>query len=192
MKYLPADNSKKLQDPQRRSFIKLGVCTIAAAMSPLPVFAGFGNRLPDERRLRFYNLHTEEHLHICYCRNGVYDRRALKAVYRILRDHRTHEIHRIETRLLDLLHTLSVQSGSNRFHVISGYRSPATNSMLRKDDLQVASQSLHTFGKAVDIRMPALDTRALYRAAVELKSGGAGYYPDRNFVHVDVGRVRCW
>ena len=110
----------------------------------------------------------------------------------ILRDHRTGKIHPIEPRLLDLLHALSMKTGSNRFHVISGYRSPATNSMLRKDGRKVASKSLHTVGKAVDIRMPDFPTDALYRTAVDLKGGGAGHYPGRNFVHVDVGRVRYW
>lgn len=178
---------------QRRSLIKMGVYTVAAtALSPLPVFAGFRHLLQEERKLRFYNLHTDERLQICYCRNGLYDRRALKAVDHILRDHRSGRIHPIEPRLLDLLHALSLKTGSNIFHVISGYRTPATNSMLRQDGRMVASKSLHTLGKAVDIRMPRFDTKALYRVAVDLKGGGAGHYPGRNFVHVDVGRVRYW
>ena len=190
---LPADNSNHHRRLRRRCFLKVGVFTFAAAFTPLSVCAGAADLLADKkRRLRLYNLHTEERLQICYWKNGAYDRQALKAIDHILRDHRSGEIHSIDPRLLDLLHAISVKTGSCRFHVISGYRSPATNSMLRKDDLQVASQSMHTLGKAVDIQMPDFDSRQLYREAVDLKSGGAGYYPDRNFVHVDVGPVRCW
>ena len=188
-----ADNWNDHRLHQRRAFIKMGVCTIAAAtLSPLPVFAGIRQLLQDERQLSFYNLHTNERLSVCYCRNGVYDDQALKSINYILRDHRNNQIHPIDRRLLDLLHAVSNKTGSNRFHVISGYRSPATNAMLRKDGRKVASKSLHTLGLAVDIRMPDAGTKQLYQVAIDLKGGGAGYYPGRNFVHVDVGRVRHW
>jgi uncharacterized protein YcbK (DUF882 family) len=176
----------------RRCFLKMSAAAVATALSPVPVFAGFKQLLQDERRLHFYNLHTDERLQVCYCRNGKYDRRALKAVDHILRDHRTDKVHPIEPRLLDLLHAIAVKTGSNRFHVISGYRSPTTNAMLRKDGRKVASRSYHTRGKAIDIRMPDADTRTLYRVTVDLKGGGAGHYAGRNFVHVDVGPVRYW
>ena len=170
----------------------MGVYAVAAVLTPLPAFAGIKRLLRDDRQLSFYNLHTDERLKVCYCRNGIYDKQALKSVNHILRDHRNDAVHPIDRRLLDLLHAVSVKTGSDRFHVISGYRSPVTNSMLRKDGRNVASRSLHTKGLAVDIRMPAIDTQQLYRVAVALKGGGAGYYPGRNFVHVDVGRVRYW
>ena len=176
---------------QRRSFIKMGIYTIAAALSPLPVFAGV-KQLPDVRKLRFYNLHTDERLSVCYRRNGTYDSEALKAVNYILRDHRCGEIQDIDRKLLDFLHAISVNVGSDRFHVISGYRSPTTNAALRRNGRKVASRSLHTRGKAVDIRMPAVDTQSLQKVALYLKTGGVGYYPGRKFVHVDVGPVRSW
>ena len=187
-----ADKPNQPQDFERRSFIKLSAGILAAVFTPQAVFARARNLLHDERQLSLYNLHTDERLNVCYCRNGVYDQKALQTIDRILRDHRTGEVHPIEPRLLDLLHALSVKTGSNRFHIISGYRSPATNSMLRKDGRKVASRSLHTRGMAVDIRMPDLDTELLYEFAVDLERGGAGHYPGRNFVHVDVGRVRSW
>jgi uncharacterized protein YcbK (DUF882 family) len=189
----PAKKLNHRRKLQRRSFIKLGVFSIAATtLSPLPVLAGVKRLLQDTRELAFYNLHTEERLNVCYCRKGIYDPEALKAVNYILRDHRSGEIHTIDRRLLDLLHTIANQIGSPRFHVISGYRSPVTNSMLRQDGREVASRSLHTLGQAIDIRMPDADTQALYQVAVDLKGGGVGHYPGRNFVHVDVGRVRYW
>lgn len=178
---------------QRRSFIKLSVCAIATTtLSPLPAFAAIKKLLQDDRQLSLYNLHTNERLSVSYCRNGVYDIQALESINYILRDHRNNQIHPIDQRLLDLLHAVSIETGSDRFHVISGYRSPATNAMLRKDGRKVASRSLHTRGLAVDIRMPETRTKTLYQVAIGLKGGGAGYYPGRNFVHVDVGRVRHW
>ncbi len=186
------DRSKELINPRRRSFIKLSMGLVAAALTPLPALARARNLLDDERQLHLYNLHTDERLNVLYCRNGTYDPTALKAIDHILRDHRTGEVRAIKPRLLDMLHGLSLKSGSNRFHIISGYRSPATNSMLRKDGRKVASRSLHTRGMAVDIRMPDLDTALLYQVAIDMQSGGAGHYPGRNFVHVDVGPVRYW
>ena len=189
----PADHRTYQRGLRRRSFLKMGFSAFAATtLSPLPVWAGFKQLQPDVRRLSFYNLHTDDRLDVCYCRNGRYDEKALQSIDYILRDHRNGQVHPIDLRLIDLLHMVSLKTGSRRFHVISGYRSPATNSMLRQDGRKVASRSLHLRGQAVDIRMPAADTRHLYQVAVDLKRGGAGYYPGRNFVHVDVGRVRYW
>jgi uncharacterized protein YcbK (DUF882 family) len=56
----------------------------------------------------------------------------------------------------------------------------------------VAAQSLHLLGQAIDIRVPGLELKDLYKAAVELRGGGVGIYTGSNFVHVDVGRVRTW
>ncbi len=78
------------------------------------------------------------------------------------------------------------------FHVISGYRSPQTNAALRATSGGVAENSLHLLGKAIDIRLPGLKLRDLYKAAVDLRAGGVGIYPASDFVHVDVGRVRTW
>jgi uncharacterized protein YcbK (DUF882 family) len=81
---------------------------------------------------------------------------------------------------------------SRAFQVISGYRSPATNSMLNKQTSGVAKRSYHMQGKAIDVRMSGFDTRELHKAALSLKAGGVGYYSSSNFVHLDVGRVRYW
>jgi uncharacterized protein YcbK (DUF882 family) len=95
--------------------------------------------------------------------------------------------------LLDLLHALSLKTKLREpFHVISGYRSPATNSRLRKKGNGVASKSLHVQGKAIDIRIPRYSTRQLRNVARKMKAGGVGYYPKSDFVHVDTGRVRYW
>ncbi len=78
------------------------------------------------------------------------------------------------------------------FHVISGYRSPTTNAALREQGRGVASGSLHIVGKAIDIRVPGVALTVVRGSALALGAGGVGYYPRSDFVHVDVGRVRCW
>ena len=118
---------------------------------------------------------------------------ALADIDHILRDHRTGEVKAIDTRLLDLAHAVGESLRDHGpFHVISGYRSPKTNALLRAGGNGVAGKSLHLQGKALDIRLPGTDLPVLHRAAVDLKGGGVGYYPGPNFVHIDVGRVRYW
>jgi uncharacterized protein YcbK (DUF882 family) len=134
-------------DLRRRKFLKLTFWGAAAALCPLPAFAGVRSLLKPTRQLVFFNLHTDERLKICYCRHNAFDSQALKKINYILRDHRSGDIHVIDTNLLDLLHAVSLQIQSNVFHVISGYRSPATNARLRRNGNGVASGSLHMQGK---------------------------------------------
>ena len=118
---------------------------------------------------------------------------ALADINNILRDHRTGEVRSIDTRLLDLLDAICKRLQSHQpFHIISGYRSAATNALLRKRGKGVARRSLHLEGKAVDIRLPGCDLSLLCHAAMSLKQGGVGYYRRSKFVHIDVGRVRYW
>lgn len=146
-----------------------------------------------ERWLGFYNLHTGEYLTSTYWVEGRYLPGALSEINFILRDFRTGEIKEIDVKLLDLLHALQAGMDSGEaFDVISGYRSPATNEMLYSQGAGVAKNSLHLQGKAVDISLPGRSLSSLRQAAIALKGGGVGYYPDSGFVHVDVGRVRTW
>jgi uncharacterized protein YcbK (DUF882 family) len=145
------------------------------------------------RTLRFNHTHTGERLTVAYFQDGVYDPEALRTVNHFLRDFRTNDIHDIDAGLLDLLHTLAVVTETGRpFDVISAYRSPRTNAMLRQHSEGVAAGSLHMRGQAIDIRLDDVALPALRAAALDLKGGGVGYYPASNFVHVDVGRVRFW
>ena len=128
-----------------------------------------------------------------YFESGRYLDDALGEVNRLLRDHRSGAVYAMDTSLLDLLH--AVQRRCERdgpFEVISGYRSPATNEMLRRNSSGVAKRSLHMQGRAIDVRISGLDTGKLRRAAMELSAGGVGYYPKSAFVHLDTGRVRAW
>ncbi|HSN31208.1 MAG TPA: DUF882 domain-containing protein, partial [Ideonella sp.] len=118
---------------------------------------------------------------------------ALAAVDRLLRDFRSGEVAAIDPALLDLLHALAMTTGAQGpFEVISGFRSPATNEMLRHRSSGVASGSLHMLGQAIDIRVAGVPLAGLRNAALSLRAGGVGFYPASDFVHVDTGRVRAW
>jgi uncharacterized protein YcbK (DUF882 family) len=154
-------------------------------------------RLGDQpRRAKFHNLHTDEKLDAVYWENGSYVPDALHAVNHVLRDFRTGDVHMMDPGLLDLLTALSAKTESNSpFYVISGYRSPQTNAMLRNEGGQgtgVAKKSLHLQGQAIDIRLADVQLSHLHNAALSLGRGGVGYYPTSDFVHVDVGAVRRW
>jgi len=145
------------------------------------------------RSLAFTHLHTGERLAVEYFSKGAYLPDALRAVDQLLRDFRTDEVHEIDPGLLDLLHGLTGATASRRpYEVISGYRSPATNQMLRRRSEGVAAGSLHMVGQAIDIRLEDVPLARLRKAALALRGGGVGYYPAPNFVHVDTGRVRAW
>jgi uncharacterized protein YcbK (DUF882 family) len=145
------------------------------------------------RALGFHSLHTGESLDLVYWRAGHYLPEALSAIDYHLRDFRTGDVHIIDVRLLDLLHALSgVLPNHAPLHVISGYRSPATNAMLAARSRRVAKKSYHMYGMAIDVRVPGCPLEHLRSAALELGGGGVGYYPRDNFVHLDVGPVRAW
>ena len=145
------------------------------------------------RALTFHHTHTGENLAAEYFCRGAYVPDALAAINRHLRDFRTGDEHAIDPALLDLLHRLAAVTETTRpFQVISGYRSPKTNHMLRDKSTGVAASSLHMVGKAIDIRLPDVPLARLRAAAIELRAGGVGYYPESDFVHVDTGRIRTW
>lgn len=146
-----------------------------------------------DRELSFYNTHTGEKLSATFWSDGQYLDDGLEQINWILRDHRAGIANPIDPKLLDLLHRLQQNvEHDGEFHVISGYRSPATNDMLNKSSSGVARRSYHMQGKAIDIRLPGFDSSKLHKAAVSLKGGGVGYYANSNFIHLDVGRVRYW
>jgi uncharacterized protein YcbK (DUF882 family) len=174
----------------RREFLRIG----AGATATLIVRAGFAKpNAPLERSLGFYNTHTDEVLKTVYWVEGKYQPDGLREINRILRDHRTGEVHSMDERLLDLLYLLQTKTGrKDKFHIISGYRSPASNAKMHARSAGVAKRSYHMQGKAVDIRLPGYDLKKLHQAALALKAGGVGCYPSSNFIHVDVGPVRSW
>lgn len=177
----------------RRRFLQLGALLAAGLVLPPSLQAVPRPDERGERHLKFFNTHTQERLEVCYLRDGHYHSEAIEAVNNILRDHRTNEVHPIDLRLLDLLHTIRTKAGQDScLHIISGYRSPATNTELRRRNRGVAKRSLHMLGHAVDIRIPGVRTTKLRKIAMGLNQGGVGYYRKSDFVHVDIGPVRVW
>lgn len=151
-----------------------------------------------ERRLAFRNVHTNERVDARYYGADGYDREGLAEINHGLRDWRTGTIHPIDHDLLNLLtrvrDTLGLSEGTP-FDLISGYRSPATNAMLREEGgahTGVASRSQHLIGKATDVRLSGVPLAKLRLAALHLQGGGVGYYPRDGFVHIDSGPVRMW
>lgn len=145
------------------------------------------------RELTLLNLHTGERVRAPYWERGRYQRDVLAAFDQVLRDHRTDEVHDIDPRLFDALHALGRRLGDrDTFHVISGYRSPKSNALLRQAGTGVAKKSYHMRGMAIDVRVPQADLDRVHRAARSLKAGGVGKYTKSNFVHMDVGPVRYW
>lgn len=169
------------------------VATLASAAPVLVMPQLMHAAAAEPRVLSFEHLHTGERLGVEYFRGGRYLPDALGSVNHLLRDFRTGDEHAIDERLLDLLHDLSAVTESRRpFQVISGYRSPATNQMLRQHSEGVASHSLHMQGQAIDIRLADVPLPKVRAAALSIHRGGVGFYPASNFVHVDTGRVRTW
>jgi len=144
------------------------------------------------RALSFSNLHTGERLRVTYREGDAYVPDALASLDHLLRDHRTGEVHPIDPGLFDVLSDVRDATGGGTFEVISGFRSDATNHMLREHSHGVAEKSLHLVGRAIDVRLCGVETARLRRAALALRRGGVGFYPDLDFVHLDTGRVRFW
>jgi uncharacterized protein YcbK (DUF882 family) len=130
---------------------------------------------------------------VIYHEDGLYLPDAMAAANQVLRDHRSDEIAQMDPALLDFLHAAQTRLGSTgTFEIISAYRSPATNEMLRQRGGGVARRSLHLQAKAIDVRLTDAATKDLRQVGLDLQRGGVGYYSKSNFVHLDTGRVRWW
>lgn len=174
----------------RRRFLQVSG-GLAAGLLVAPAHAALGPS--GRRKLSLHNLHTGERLTRTYWAEGEYLDGPLSDIDHLLRDHRTDDVHPIDPQLLDVLHRLQARIGSRKpFEIISGYRSPKTNAMLRGNSKGVAKKSLHMQGRAIDVRLPGHQLSKLRQAALSLQAGGVGYYPKSNFLHVDTGRVRHW
>lgn len=145
------------------------------------------------RTLNLYNVHTGEKVNQPYWADGRYVPETMRAITRLLRDHRAGLTHRIDPRLIELMHAIQGRLGRARpLEIVSGYRSPQTNEMLRNAGYGVAENSFHLSGQAVDIRVPGYRVSQISRIALALRRGGVGTYGRSNFLHVDVGPFRTW
>ncbi len=190
---------KRLENPgalqaSRRTFLKAGLVTTIGMALPATSFARLITSTTSEKSLSLYNTHTgESRNNVVFWADGRYVPENLREINHLLRDHRTGDVQKIDPELFDLLHTVNqLLCASAPFHIISGYRSRATNSSLRQNSKGVAKRSFHTLGQAIDIRVPGCDIRNIREAALNLSRGGVGYYPESDFVHLDTGPVRSW
>ena len=144
--------------------------------------------------LLLYNTHTTERIDIVYRRGEAYIPEALVKLDFFLRDHRTGDVRHFDPRLYDILSDLTASVGrpGGEIDIVCGYRTSSTNESLRAHTTGVARNSLHIQAEAIDLRMPGIDTLKLRKAALALARGGVGYYPNSDFIHLDVGRVRQW
>ena len=146
-----------------------------------------------ERRIAFTNIHTGERFDDVYRVGDHYLPGAIAKINHVLRDHRNDKVFPMAPGVIDLIYMIRRKAGVNHdFDIISGYRSPETNRMLRRASTGVAKNSLHMSGQAIDLKLPGLDLYDLRKIAIDLHVGGVGYYPDSGFVHVDIGEVRTW
>ncbi len=174
----------------RRTFLQLSA---SAALTMLVPPTALAVSRSEHRTLSFLHVHTGETLTTCYRVNGKLINRALVRISTIMRDHRTGEIKPVDPNLLDLLHCIVQEiTPPSPINIISGYRSPQTNAALRRATSGVAKNSLHMEGRAIDIRIPGYSTQMICQLAVGLQTGGVGYYPASDFVHLDTGPVKFW
>ncbi len=187
----PADSTPC---PHRRRLLKgmAGVATLAAMPDMAHALSRSGS---SARALAFKHMHTGEQLSLVYRIGDSYVPEGLSRLARLMRDFRTGDVHPIDPALLDTLWQVQANlRTSSPFDIISAYRSPKTNTMLRGRSAHtgVAKDSMHLYGRAIDIRLPGVALADVRDAALELKRGGVGYYADSGFVHLDTGRVRRW
>ena len=147
----------------------------------------------DARGLSFYHTHTGKALSVVYYENGAYVPSALNAIDDFLKDFRNGEQRHMDPALLDVLFDIKLKTRTRApFQVISAYRSPDTNQMLRDTTAGVAKDSMHLRGQAIDVRLADVPLDTLRAVALDVQRGGVGFYPESEFVHVDTGRVRRW
>ena len=188
---LKAETSSKTA-MQRRRFLGLSAVASSVVLASSPA-AALSYPSMAARKLKFYNLHTFETLSAVYWRDGTYLPEGLSQISYHLRDFRTGGVKPIDPTLLNILHHLTISvENAEPIHVISGYRTPATNAMLAARSDKVAPNSFHMRGQAIDIRLPGHATTGLRDVALNIGMGGVGYYPESDFIHLDTGPVRAW
>lgn len=182
-----------LPNRSRRRFAALaGIATTSTLVPAAPILAASVANHP-ELSVSLHNLHTDERLSTVFWQEGHYNPESLMEINWLLRDHRTGEVKFIDPRLLSILYLTNLKiDNSKAIHVISGYRSPKTNQMLARRSSGVAKNSYHMRGRAIDLRIPGIQSSKIREVGVNLGVGGVGYYPTSDFVHLDTGPNRQW
>jgi len=147
----------------------------------------------DIRRIRMYSGRTGEAMDTIYWIEGEYIPEVMKEINHFMRDWRSNDKIAMDMRTVDIMaasHRL--MDVSEPFTLLSGYRCPATNAMLRSKSRGVAKHSLHMVGQAADLRLKSRSVGQMAKAAAACASGGVGKYSRSDFVHMDCGPVRSW
>ncbi|OON40842.1 hypothetical protein BTJ39_07160 [Izhakiella australiensis] len=178
-------------DPHRRKLLVMGGAVLGCSLLPGQAFASLSTARP--RILTLNNLHTGETLKTEFFNGKSYNKDELSRLNHFFRDYRAGKIKSIDPSLFDHLYRLQVMLNTRKpVQLISGYRTLATNNMLRGSGEGVAKHSYHTKGQAMDFHIEGISLSHVRKAAMSLKMGGVGYYPRSNFVHIDTGPVRHW
>ncbi len=149
----------------------------------------------DTRTISLHHIHTDEDITITFKRDGRYDDAALEKLNWFLRDWRKAEATKMDPHLIDLVWEVQREAGNKApIWVVCGYRSPATNAMLRHRSAGVARFSQHMLGRAMDFYIPGVPLDEVRAMGLRLARGGVGFYPTSGspFVHMDTGSVRMW
>ncbi|MFP7572043.1 YcbK family protein [Marivita sp. S2033] len=177
----------------RRGLLGAFAATALAATPTYSNAAGFLRGGGDIRRIKMYSGRTGERIDMIYWIEGNYIEDAVREVHHFMRDWRTNDVKYIDLRTIDIMAAAhSLMESNEPYMLLSGYRSPKTNNMLRSRGSGVAKNSLHLKGQAADLRMNARSVNQMARAAAACKAGGVGRYSNSNFVHMDCGPVRAW
>lgn len=178
----------------RRDFLKLSAAGAGMALTGPAALAATVTPPNSERILSLYAPNTGEMLRTVYWTpTEGYLEESIHALSHLMRDRHNDQVKRIDTKLIDTLYVLQLQLEPRQpIHVLSGYRSPETNAMMRQRSRNVARNSMHLHAKAIDIRMPDCNFNEVHRTAVSLQVGGVGRYSRSRFVHLDTGPVRQW
>ncbi len=177
----------------RRAILGAFAATTVAAAPTFSNAAGFLRGGGDIRRLRMYSGRTGENIDMIYWIDGDYIKPALKQINYFMRDWRQDAVTNIDTRTVDILAAShALLDIEEPYMMLSGYRTPTTNNMLRSKSRGVAKNSLHMKGQAADLRLKSRSVSQMAKAAASCHAGGVGRYSRSNFVHMDCGVVRTW
>ena len=177
----------------RRGILRAFAATTVAAAPTFSSAAGFLRGSGDIRRIRMYSARTGERLDTIYWIEGEYIKEAVNEINSFMRDWRTNDIKTMDLRTVDIMAAShNLLDVSEPYMLLSGYRSPKTNAMLRARSRGVAKNSLHMKGQAADLRLANRSVNQMAKAAMACHAGGVGRYSGSNFVHMDCGPVRSW
>ena len=177
----------------RRALLGAFAATTITAAPTFSNAAGFLRGGGDIRRIRMYSGRTGERIDMIYWIEGKYIKDAVREVNYFMRDWRTDGVKSIDLRAVDIMAAAhNLMDVNEPYMLLSGYRSPQTNAMLRRRSRGVAKNSLHMRGQAADLRLGSRSVGQIARAAAASKGGGVGRYSGSNFVHMDCGEVRSW